>query len=114
MSTEKKKRTKDFNRDLYNCTYRSGDIKKTELTRVKRKYPSLKEERVQETGRSSQKYKASGRGRRKKIHLDGFDLAFHSINKYFWSTYYVPGTLAFILNKRQEPLQRSEESDDMI
>lgn len=48
------------------------------------------------------------------MHLDGFDLALHSFNKYFWSTYYAPGTLAFILNKRQEPLQRSEESDDII
>ena len=114
MSTERKKRTKDFNRDLYDCTYRSGAMKKTELTRAKRKYLPLKEDRVQEAGRSSQKYKASGRGRRKKMHLDGFDLALHSFNKYFWSTYYAPGTLAFTLNKRQEPLQRSEESDDMI
>lgn len=48
------------------------------------------------------------------MHLDGFDLALHSFNKYFWSTYYAPGTLAFIMNKRQEPLQRSEGSDDMI
>lgn len=44
------------------------------------------------------------------MHLNGFELALHSFNKYFWSTYYAPGALALILRKkRQEPLQSSEE-----
>lgn len=48
------------------------------------------------------------------MQLSGFDLALHSVNKCFLSTYYVASTLAFILSERQEPLQNSEERNYMI
>lgn len=42
------------------------------------------------------------------------DLALHSCDKYFLRSYYMPGTLAFMLSERQKPLQSSEERKDMI
>lgn len=98
----RRKRAEDFNRGLRDCMSRKWNLEKERQPsrKTKRNNCGWRGKEFREGGRSP-KYEVSARWcRRKRTWI--FNLALHSFDRYWLSTYQVTGTLAFILSERQE------------